>query len=441
MATAKQIIDVAKKYIGTTESPPNSNKCIFNEWFYGKPVQGSAYPWCQTYISFIFNEAGASNLINKTASTESCAKWFKDKGQMHYAPDIQVGDIVFFNFGNPSRFTHHVGIVSKIVDDKTIESIEGNTAVGNDSNGGAVMVRTRNIKDCVGFGRPNYESEEDLKTYIHTPTSISYPSIGVDVSSYQKNVNYLRLRQSGINYAILKIMRKDGDIDNMFETHYKGFIDVGVPVMAVYNYSYATSAEKAKKDAERVIMHLNGKQIPVCLDIEDNCQKSLRHGIVDVINTYQEVIEEAGLDFMAYTGMSFYNTYIRPYKSDIKCDSWWIARYYAGNNSFIPKTIPDEKYKPDIGEDIIGWQYSSHGQVSGYAGRLDMNIWYKDIVSKDKKGIVIANKLNIRTKPDTTGDVVGVYYKGERITIHETDPVSGWYRTPKGWISYNYVQV
>lgn len=439
MATAKQIIEKAESYLGLTESPPNSNKIKFNDWYYGKSVQGSAYPWCATYICGIFNECGALNLITKTASTETMAAWFKSHNQMYYK-DPQPGDVCFMNFGNKSRFTTHVGIVKEVTDEG-VTNIEGNTSVANDINGGSVMLRKRPLSCCVGFGRPKYETEDALKKYIDTPTTISYPAVGVDVSSYQKNINYLQLRQSGVNYAILKIIRKDGGIDTMFNAHYKGFVDVGVPIMAVYNYSYATTVEKAREDAKRVIELLDGKQIPVCLDVEDACQKNLSRKLVDIINAYHEEIEKAGLDFLVYTGMSFYNTYIRPFRSDIKCNNWWIARYYTGHNTFPISTVPDISYKPNIGEDIIGWQYTSSGKAAGYAGKLDVNIWYRDIVSNGKKGMITANKLNIRSVPGPSGTILGVYYKGERVAILETDSDTGWYRTAKGWISHAYVQV
>lgn len=437
MVTAKQIIDKAMSTVGESETPVN--KVRFNDWFYSKPVSGNSVPWCAAWVSWVFHECNALNLITKTASTEVMAKWFKDHNQMYYK-DPQPGDIVFFKFNNnPSRFTTHVGIVKEVTP-AGVKSIEGNTSVGNDINGGSVMIRDRKFESCVGFGRPAYDTEDVLKKYIDTPTTLSYPSIGVDVSSYQKNINYLLLRQNGIKYAILKIIRKDGNVDTMFETHYKGFIDVGVPIMAVYNYSYATSVEQAEKDAKKVLAILAGRQIPVCLDVEDQTQKNLGHKLADIINAYQAVIESAGLDFLLYTGMSFYNTYIRPYRQDMNCNNIWIARYYAGNERFNGTTFPNENSKPDIGEDIIGWQYSSSGKITGYSGRLDMNVWYRNIHSDETKAIIIANKLNIRSTPQT-GEILGVYKKGERVTILETDQATGWLKTPRGYISNAYVQI
>jgi cell wall-associated NlpC family hydrolase len=61
------------------------------------------------------------------------------------------GDIAIFNWdgGAPD----HIGIVEKNLGNGQFVSIEGNTAIGNDSNGGEVMRRQRHIVQVDGFGR------------------------------------------------------------------------------------------------------------------------------------------------------------------------------------------------------------------------------------------------------------------------------------------------
>ena len=52
--TADMVIATAKAEVGVKESPKNSNKVTYNTWFYGKVLQGKAYPWCATYICWLF---------------------------------------------------------------------------------------------------------------------------------------------------------------------------------------------------------------------------------------------------------------------------------------------------------------------------------------------------------------------------------------------------
>ena len=56
-----------------------------------------------------------------------------------------------------------------------------------------------------------------------------------------------------------------------------------------------------------------------------------------------------------------------------------------------------------------------------------------------KYGVVKASELNIRSTASQTGERVGSYKYGDRITILETS--NGWARTDKGWVSLSYVYV
>lgn len=156
------VLSLASKEVGTTEYPPNSNNVKYNTWFYGREVSGASYPWCATFISWLFKN---TNLIKKTASCIDMAQWFKDKGM--WTDEPLPGDIVFFKFNTNSRWTNHVGIVLK-VNGATLTTIEGNTSStssGSQDNGGMVALRTRNSNNIVGFGRPCYEDEPKSEYY------------------------------------------------------------------------------------------------------------------------------------------------------------------------------------------------------------------------------------------------------------------------------------
>ena len=151
--TAKQIIDLAKSQIGVHESPPNSNNVIYNQWYYGKSVSGPEFPWCAVFISWLFR--GDQSLCPRTASCVNMLAWFEQKRQIVKKP--QAGDIVFFKYSTNSRRTNHVGLVVSVSDDgRTINTIEGNTSVTNQDNGGKVMQRNR-YSNIVAYARPRYQ--------------------------------------------------------------------------------------------------------------------------------------------------------------------------------------------------------------------------------------------------------------------------------------------
>ena len=195
---------------------------------------------------------------------------------------------------------------------------------------------------------------------------------GIDVSSYQGTIDWNKVAKDGVEFAILKIIRKDLQLDKQFEGNFNGCLDAGVGVQGVYNYSYATTVTKAVSDAQRVLEVLAGRKVMVWLDVEDKCQEGLGSKLIDIIHAYAGIIRGAGLEFGVYTGEYFYNTYIKPYGNiDYPL---WIARYGANDGKL------NDKYEPQI-NGMIGWQYTSKGAVDGVSGNVDMNVWYEDIVS------------------------------------------------------------
>ena len=161
MAFAADIVSKAVSYIGTKESPSGSNNVIFNTHYYGKAVKGS-YPWCCVFVWDIFLMCGASSLFCDGKKTDYCPtlqSWGKKKGLAVSKSDGQAGDIVFFDW-NKNGLADHVGIIEKKNSDGTYTTIEGNTSITSNDNGGAVMRRNRRLSEICTIIRPKYEAKE-----------------------------------------------------------------------------------------------------------------------------------------------------------------------------------------------------------------------------------------------------------------------------------------
>ena len=61
-----RIIAIASAEVGITEYPPGSNNVKYNTWFYGRQVSGKNYPWCCTFISYIFDILGGGTKPSKS---------------------------------------------------------------------------------------------------------------------------------------------------------------------------------------------------------------------------------------------------------------------------------------------------------------------------------------------------------------------------------------
>ena len=201
--------------------------------------------------------------------------------------------------------------------------------------------------------------------------------LGIDVSSYNGAINWKKVKDAGYSFACIKIIRKDLEKDNGFERNWNGCKDAGMDIYGVYNYSYATTVAKAIIDAKAVVAALSGRKTVVWLDVEDVCQKGLGQTLINIILEYKKEVEAAGNKFGVYTGLSFYNSYIKKYADQLKDVKFWIARYGANNGEKNPK------YQPQVNNMIV-WQYSSRGLVDGIKGNVDLNVSYDDGWFKNK---------------------------------------------------------
>ena len=160
MTPSERILDIAERQLGMVEYPPNSNNVIYNTEYYEREVSGSNLDWCAVFIWWVFRKAGLSHLYydgEKTAYVPALVDWATKKGLTVGTPE--PGDLVCFDFNNNNR-ADHIGICVSY-DGKRVTTIDGNTGVGNEANGGAVMTRTRDEKYIVCVIHPQYETEAD----------------------------------------------------------------------------------------------------------------------------------------------------------------------------------------------------------------------------------------------------------------------------------------
>ena len=358
MPTTNQVLVLAQSQVGTTEYPPNSNTVIYNTAFYnGKEVSGSSYPWCCTFVWWCFAQFTPC-LVKKTASCMDLAQWFKDNGQWHASP--QPGDVVFFKFNTNDRWTNHVGLVKEVIDGGVkIKTIEGNTSVTSDDNGGAVMERTRS-SNIVGYGRPAY----DNNTPVDPKNDYSY---GIDISEYQGNIDWDLVKASGISFACLRSTKKNGSVDATFEQNFQACVEKGIDY-SCYKYAYAMTHDQARTEADSVINLLKDRKMPIWYDMEDSSlTTSGKDAIEGIALSFIGECKEAGFEVGIYCNKNWYDNYISDYLK--KKYSFWVARYGKNTGQL------DEKYMP-TGKNVVAWQYTSKGVVPGIIGYVDRDVLY-----------------------------------------------------------------
>ena len=193
---------------------------------------------------------------------------------------------------------------------------------------------------------------------------------GIDVSKWQDIIDWNKVKNSGIDFAIIRIGygKYNYQKDECFERNYTGARNNGIPV-GVYHYSYALSVEDAKEEARCVIEWLAGRKLnlPVYFDIEDNSQSSLDKNVLNsMCEEFCNTIEKAG------------------YWAGIYSNKYWATSIIDGNRLGSRYTYWIAQYNKECtykGRYDI-WQYTSSGKVDGISGNVDMNYMYRDLISE-----------------------------------------------------------
>ena len=163
MGTVNELLGIARKQIGVSEAPPDSNNVRYNTWYYGREVSGKAYPWCMVFVQWCFDQAHVS-LPARTASCGTLMNAAKQFGTW-VTRDFQPCDVVIYDFSGKKRTTEHCGIVEQVIPGYGVQAIEGNTSeAGSQSNGGMVCRKNRNKKYIIGAIRPQFDAEKKEDT-------------------------------------------------------------------------------------------------------------------------------------------------------------------------------------------------------------------------------------------------------------------------------------
>ena len=226
---------------------------------------------------------------------------------------------------------------------------------------------------------------EDMMLYAMWEKQADRVLSGVDVSSYQEEIDWSRVKAAGIDFALLRVGFRgwgaEGTLnaDTYFEENAAAAKAAGIDV-GVYFYSQATTTEEAVAEADFVLEQLQGKapDLPVCFDLEYAEQDDGHIGrlydanlsaseLADICQAFCERVEAAGCESMVYANYSMLSGGLGEMLSArgirIWLAQWNAATYYVGDYEI--------------------WQYSASGSVDGISGKVDMNKWYVDEVIGD----------------------------------------------------------
>lgn len=230
---------------------------------------------------------------------------------------------------------------------------------------------------------------------------------GIDVSMYQGNIDFTKVKNSGVDFVIIRCNNWDNNRncvvkDPYFEKNYKNAKAAGLKVGAYY-FTWQTTTAGAKQDAALCLDYIKGKTFdyPIYFDLE--WQKAFAQGKTvcsEMVKTFCNTLEHAGYWAGLYISRSPLQQYISA--SVAKRYALWVAEYGSRCN---------------YGGTYGMWQYSSTGKVSGISGNVDMDICYVDYPAKIKAAGLNGFKkqaVSPTTKPSASSTKKAVTYTVKR---------------------------
>lgn len=198
---------------------------------------------------------------------------------------------------------------------------------------------------------------------------------GIDVSYYQGNIDWKKVKNSGVEFVIIRVgYRGYGSAgtlveDPKFKTYLDGATKAGLKV-GVYFYTQAITTAEAQAEAKFVLDRIKGYslQMPVYYDIESVDYDTGR-------------LDSAGLSKAQKTALctAFCDTIIKSgYSAGVYANYTWLNYYIdgAGLGKKYPIWLAHYTSNTNYDQRMDMWQYSGSGTVSGISAYTDVNVWY-----------------------------------------------------------------
>lgn len=212
---------------------------------------------------------------------------------------------------------------------------------------------------------------------LNRPSEAVYPVRGVDVSSYQGDIDWEVLSGQGIQFAFIKATEGSGFVDEHFAYNYAGAQKNGLRTGAYHFFSYDSPGEAQAENFIRTVEKTEG-MLPPVIDIEFYGDKEAnppaREAVQEQLDAMIKKLEEHyAVKPILYATEKSYQLYI-----DGAYDEYdiWIR------NVITAPALSD-------GRKWTFWQYTNRARLDGYQGEeryIDLNVFCGDLKEFERYG-------------------------------------------------------
>ena len=216
----------------------------------------------------------------------------------------------------------------------------------------------------------NEEAQNEKESLNNSDYNLNGKAIGIDVSKYQKEIDWARVKAAGVEYAIIRAGYRGSSTgvlvkDPYFDKNVAGATGAGIKI-GVYFFTQALNRAEAEEEAMAVssLIGADRLSLPVYLDVESSGQPAGRADSLSVadrtqvIRSFCETMNSLGYRAGFYANKNWLNNKIDT--ASLSEFDIWLAQYRAP--------------EPDYQGNYSIWQYTSKGIVDGINGFVDMDL-------------------------------------------------------------------
>lgn len=237
----------------------------------------------------------------------------------------------------------------------------------------SLLIKTEEEIDALAEDTKVQDALEDAdKTEIKKlQPSKANAKVGIDVSKWQKDIDWDKVKNAGVDFAIIRAGYRGSSTGSLVEDPYfhanmKGASASGIKT-GVYFFTQATNEVEAVEEASMVISLVKDYKLdyPIYIDTEGAGGDGRADGLdvetrTLVCDAFCRTIQNAGYEAGVYASRNWYNN--RLHASELEKYSIWLAEY---------RSTPLYQGYYEI------WQHSSKGKIDGIEGNVDLNISYR----------------------------------------------------------------
>lgn len=188
----------------------------------------------------------------------------------------------------------------------------------------------------------------------------------IDVSHHQGNIDFARVKASGVAGAILKATEGVNYTDPNFAAYAQAATAAGLPIGA-YHFLRSTPVDQQASDFLAAIKPYK-LALPVACDVEHAELLAMgKDKLTDFVLAFCAPLKTAGYKVMVYASKSWLDNNLDVARLRAAGLDIWLAWY--------SNATPDDTDRSGISD---MWQYCSDGHVDGIVGNVDCNVCYRD---------------------------------------------------------------